>query len=71
MRRWGLMLAKAQRRAVEKSGGVAVSLAQLVSPEFHLRHSELFSPDRFHPNGAGYAHAAKILLTPLFIAAVS
>jgi lysophospholipase L1-like esterase len=71
VRRWGLMLAKAQRRAVEKSGGVAVSLAQLVSPEFHIRHAELFSPDRFHPNGAGYAHAAKILLAPLFTAAVT
>jgi lysophospholipase L1-like esterase len=68
VRRWGRMLAKAQQRAVHRAGGVAVSAADLVSPEFHIRHSELFSPDRFHPNGAGYAHAADILLAPLCVA---
>jgi lysophospholipase L1-like esterase len=65
VRSWGRMLAKAQRHAVERAGGVAVPVADLVSPEFHTRHSELFSPDRFHPNGAGYQHAAEILLAPL------
>jgi lysophospholipase L1-like esterase len=65
VRKWGRMLAKAQRREVERAGGVAVPVADLVSPEFHIRHSELFSPDRFHPNGAGYQHAADILLAPL------
>ncbi|TCO58486.1 SGNH/GDSL hydrolase family protein [Actinocrispum wychmicini] len=65
LRNWGRMLARAQREAVERAGGVAVPIADLVSPEFHTRYSELFSPDRFHPNGAGYRHAADILLAPL------
>lgn len=65
VRRWGRMLAKAQRHAVLRAGGVPVPIGDLVSPEFHLRYSELFSPDRFHPNGAGYRHAAAILLAPL------
>jgi lysophospholipase L1-like esterase len=65
VRTWGQMLARAQREAVERAGGMAVPIADLVSPEFHLRYSELFSPDRFHPNGAGYRHAADVLLAPL------
>jgi lysophospholipase L1-like esterase len=65
LRNWGRMLARAQREAVQRAGGVAVPIADLVSPEFHTRYSELFSPDRFHPNGAGYQHAADILLAPL------
>jgi lysophospholipase L1-like esterase len=65
IRNWGRMLARAQRQAVERAGGIAVPVADLVSPEFHTRYSELFSPDRFHPNGAGYRHAADILLAPL------
>jgi lysophospholipase L1-like esterase len=71
VRSWGRMLAKAQRRVVERAGGVAVPVADLVSPEFHTRHSELFSPDRFHPNGAGYQHAANILLAALCASVVS
>jgi lysophospholipase L1-like esterase len=65
VRKWGRMLARAQRQAVERAGGIAVPVADLVSPEFHTRYSELFSPDRFHPNGAGYRHAAGVLLGPL------
>jgi lysophospholipase L1-like esterase len=71
VRNWGRMLARAQRQAVIRAGGVAVPVADLVSPEFHTRHSELFSPDRFHPNGAGYRHAADILLGPLCAALVT
>jgi lysophospholipase L1-like esterase len=71
VRNWGRMLARAQRQAVERAGGIPVPVADLVSPEFHIRHSELFSPDRFHPNGAGYQHAADILLAPLCAAVKS
>ncbi|MEV4310628.1 SGNH/GDSL hydrolase family protein [Actinocrispum sp. NPDC049592] len=71
VRKWGQMLARAQRAAVERAGGVPVPIADLVSPEFHIRHYELFSPDRFHPNGAGYRHAADILLAPLCAAVKS
>jgi lysophospholipase L1-like esterase len=65
IRNWGRLLARAQQEAVERVGGTAVPIADLVSPEFHTRYSELFSPDRFHPNGAGYQHAADMLLAPL------
>ena len=48
---------------------LSVSLAALMSPEFRQRRDELFSPDRFHPNGAGYELAASVLLAPLCDAA--
>ncbi|WP_260479324.1 SGNH/GDSL hydrolase family protein [Kibdelosporangium aridum] len=65
VRQWGRMLAKAQRHAVLRAGGIPVPAADLISAEFHMRYSELFSPDRFHPNGAGYRHASAVLLAPL------
>jgi lysophospholipase L1-like esterase len=68
VRAWSRMLAKAQRHAVERAGGTAVPVADLLSPEFLARPAELFSPDRFHPNGAGYRTAAEILLAPLWAA---
>jgi lysophospholipase L1-like esterase len=63
--RWGLSLARAQRRELERIGVRAVSVAALMSPEFRARPHELFSTDRFHPNGAGYQLAANIFLAPL------
>jgi lysophospholipase L1-like esterase len=66
--RWALTLARAQRRELDRLGVRSVSLAALVSPEFRQR-PELFSPDRFHPNGAGYELAASVLLAPLCDAA--
>jgi hypothetical protein len=42
-----------------------VSIAALLSPEFLARPHDLFSADRFHPNGAGYELAANVLLAPL------
>ncbi|SFS54801.1 SGNH/GDSL hydrolase family protein [Saccharopolyspora flava] len=66
--RWSLALARAQRRAVETNGGYAVPLADLLSPEFLARPAEFFSPDRFHPSGAGYEAAAEILLPVVCIA---
>ncbi|HEY1570062.1 MAG TPA: SGNH/GDSL hydrolase family protein [Pseudonocardiaceae bacterium] len=68
-RAWSLLLARAQRVAVEKAGCVPVSLAALLSPEFFARPDDLFSPDRFHPNAAGYEAAASVLLAPVCMAA--
>jgi hypothetical protein len=42
-----------------------VSIAALLTPEFLARPDELFSADRFHPNGAGYELASSVLLAPL------
>ncbi|HEY0449461.1 SGNH/GDSL hydrolase family protein [Actinophytocola sp.] len=67
--RWGLALARAQRRELDRLGVRSVSMAALVSPEFRQRPDELFSEDRFHPNGAGYELAAAVLLGPLCDAA--
>jgi lysophospholipase L1-like esterase len=63
--RYGLSLARAQRRELDRIGARAVSIAALLSPEFLARPHELFSADRFHPNGAGYELAANVLLAPL------
>lgn len=66
---WSRLLARAQDRSVRRAGGLTVSLGELVSPEFLVRPEELFSPDRFHPNGAGYSIAKQALLAPLVRAA--
>jgi lysophospholipase L1-like esterase len=63
--RYGLSLARAQRRELDRIGARAVSIAALLTPEFLARPDELFSCDRFHPNGAGYELAASVLLAPL------
>ena len=55
-------LASAQAVQVRRAGGVPVSLAETLAPEFHRRGESLFSPDRFHPNSAGYELAAGLLL---------
>ncbi|PRW64925.1 SGNH/GDSL hydrolase family protein [Actinopolyspora mortivallis] len=64
-RRYSLLLAREQRRAVERAGGHAVPLADLLSPEFLTRPVELFGPDRFHPSAAGYEMATELLLPTL------
>jgi lysophospholipase L1-like esterase len=63
--RYSLSLARAQRRVLEQIGVRAVSIAALLTPEFLARPHELFSADRFHPNGKGYEFAADVLLAPL------
>ena len=55
-------LGSAQAVQVRRAGGVPVSLAEALAPEFHKRGESLFSPDRFHPNSAGYELAAGLLL---------
>ena len=63
--RYSLSLARAQRRVLDEISARAVSLAALLSPEFLARPDELFSADRFHPNGKGYEFATRVLLAPL------
>jgi lysophospholipase L1-like esterase len=63
--RYSLSLARAQRRELDRLGVLAVSVAALLTPEFSARPQELFSDDRFHPNGKGYEFAANVLLAPL------
>jgi lysophospholipase L1-like esterase len=58
----GLRLAKTQAAAVRSAGGIPVPLADLLAPEFRKTPEVLFSPDMFHPSGAGYALAAHQLL---------
>lgn len=60
--RWSRDLAAAQTVAVVEGGGRTVSLGDLLGPDFHTLHEELFSPDRFHPSSAGYARAAAVML---------
>ncbi|RZS36969.1 lysophospholipase L1-like esterase [Herbihabitans rhizosphaerae] len=66
-KKWSRALAKAQRVAVQRAGGNAVALADLLG-EFHVR-TDLFSSDQFHPNDVGYEMAASVLLAPLCSAA--
>ncbi|MDX2355927.1 SGNH/GDSL hydrolase family protein [Dietzia sp. PP-33] len=61
-------LAAAQSVQVRRAGGVPVSLAEALAPEFHQRGDSLFSPDRFHPNSAGYELAAGLLLPAVCVA---
>ncbi|ONI86340.1 GDSL family lipase [Saccharothrix sp. ALI-22-I] len=63
-RGWSRRLARAQRVEVERAGGVAVALGDLLAAEFHAR-ADYFSRDRFHPSAAGYEAATSILLAPL------
>jgi lysophospholipase L1-like esterase len=60
--RWSRDLAAAQTVAVVEAGGRTVSLGDLLGPDFHTLHEELFSSDRFHPSSAGYARAAAVVL---------
>jgi lysophospholipase L1-like esterase len=64
-REWSRRLARAQRVEVERAGGVAVALGDLLAAEFRARHADYFSRDRFHPSAAGYEAATSILLAPL------
>lgn len=68
-RRWSRDLAAAQTVAVVEAGGRSVSLGDLLGPEFRRAPGEMFSADRFHPSGAGYAAAAAAVL-PSICAAV-
>ncbi|HEX8497267.1 MAG TPA: SGNH/GDSL hydrolase family protein, partial [Actinomycetales bacterium] len=68
-RRWSRDLAAAQIVATVEAGGRTVSLGDLLGPEFRTTSGDLFSADKFHPSGAGYAIVAAALL-PSICAAV-
>ncbi len=60
-----LALARLQRDAVSRAGGLPVSLADLLARELLIQPDALFSRDRFHPSAAGYAAACSVLLPAL------
>jgi len=60
-RRLSRTLAAAQVVAVVAAGGRAVSLGDILGPEFAAQR-EYFSEDRFHPSAVGYARAAEVIL---------
>ncbi|MGW0738164.1 SGNH/GDSL hydrolase family protein [Streptomyces sp. NPDC002851] len=61
-RRVSRQLAAAQTIAVVEQGGRAVSLGDLLGPEFTANPRELFGPDNYHPSAEGYATAAMAVL---------
>jgi lysophospholipase L1-like esterase len=61
-RRLGRDLAAAQTVAVVAAGGRTVSVGDLLGPEFSRWPHVMFSEDRFHPSGHGYARVAAVLL---------
>jgi lysophospholipase L1-like esterase len=63
-RRLSRNLAAAQGIAVVAAGARAVSMGDILGPEFASKR-ELFSEDLFHPSAAGYARAAEVLLPSL------
>ncbi|MDP4015040.1 MAG: SGNH/GDSL hydrolase family protein [Candidatus Nanopelagicales bacterium] len=69
-RRLSRSLAAAQAICVVEAGGRAVSLADLLGPEFGARPEVLFSRDRFHPSSEGYRATAQVL-APSVLAALS
>lgn len=60
-----LALARLQREAVRRAGGLPVSLADLLARELLVQPDALFSRDQFHPSAAGYAAACWVLLPAL------
>ncbi|MGD9960784.1 SGNH/GDSL hydrolase family protein [Nocardioides sp.] len=67
-RRASRRLASAQREAVTRLGGRAVSLSDVVGPFFIAQPDQMFSLDQFHPSGAGYRRTAKALLPSVLAA---
>lgn len=58
---WSRNLADKQEQAMMQLGIPCIPLGRIVSPAF-LHEPDLFSPDLFHPSGAGYARAVAALL---------
>lgn len=61
---WSLALARLQRDAVLRAGGLPMPIADLLTPEFSTQPA-LFSRDHFHPSTAGYDAACSVLLPAL------
>lgn len=68
-RTWSRRLAAAQAIAVVKGGGLAVSLATILGPEFEAAPMDMFGPDQFHPSPAGYKSCAAAMLPTVAVAA--
>jgi lysophospholipase L1-like esterase len=64
-RRASRQLAAAQTIGVVEQGGRAVSLGDLLGPEFAANPRELFGPDNYHPSAEGYATASMAVLPTL------
>lgn len=60
-----LTLARLQREAVCRAGGVVVPLAQLLAHDFLTQPDILFGRDHYHPSSAGYTAACAVLLPAL------
>ncbi|MGH3766877.1 MAG: SGNH/GDSL hydrolase family protein [Pseudonocardiaceae bacterium] len=60
-----LTLARLQRDAVCRAGGLVVPLAQLLAHDFLSQPDTLFSRDHYHPSSAGYDAACTVLLPAL------
>lgn len=69
-RRLSRTLAAAQAVAVAQAGARAVSLGDLLGPEFSRRPGQLFSADKFHPSTEGYQAVAQVL-APSVLAALT
>ena len=63
-RTWSRSLARLQREAVLRAGGLPVPIGDLLALEFSTQPA-LFSRDRFHPSTAGYDAACSVLLPAL------
>jgi len=60
-----LTLARLQRDAVYRAGGLVVPLAQLLAHDFLTQPETMFSQDHYHPSSAGYDAACTVLLPAL------
>ena len=67
-RRLSRTLAAAQAVAVVTAGGRAVSMGDLLGPEFSIHPDQLFSADRFHPSSDGYRAVAQVLASSVLAA---
>lgn len=63
--RSSLALARLQRDAAHRAGGLPVPLAKLLARDFRTQPNALFSRDHYHPSTAGYAAACSVLLPAL------
>jgi len=61
-RYWSRQLAAAQAAAVVEAGGRAVSLGDLLGPQFDAAPDRMFGADRYHPSADGYRAAAGAVL---------